>query len=36
MAQHRYIPWDSVELEHLKPLLKRLACCYHAGPKETA
>jgi len=23
MAQHRYIPWDSVELEHLNPLLRR-------------
>ena len=23
MAQHRYIPWDSVELEDLNPLLKR-------------
>ena len=23
MAQHKYVPWDSVELEHLNPLLKR-------------
>jgi quercetin dioxygenase-like cupin family protein len=23
MPQHRYIPWDSVELEDLNPLLKR-------------
>ncbi len=23
MPQHRYIPWDSVELENLNPLLKR-------------
>ncbi len=23
MPQHRYIPWDSVELEQLNPLLKR-------------
>ena len=23
MAQHRHIPWDSVELEHLNPLLRR-------------
>jgi len=23
MAQHKYVPWDSVELEDLNPLLKR-------------
>ena len=23
MSQHKYVPWDSVELEHLNPLLKR-------------
>ncbi|MFI5110581.1 MAG: cupin domain-containing protein [Terriglobales bacterium] len=23
MAQHKYVPWDSVELEHLNPLLRR-------------
>jgi quercetin dioxygenase-like cupin family protein len=23
MAQHKYVPWNSVELEHLNPLLRR-------------
>jgi len=23
MTQHKYVPWDSVELENLNPLLKR-------------